>query len=98
MAYPQQDSPIGEILNALFPAPGRSVIPKMVRVALGQAAMAKGRARPIGRSSGHRARALAAAAVQCDHGRDRIRIFAGVEHPVQRHIVVLTCVGFHFYE
>ena len=38
MADPQRDAPIGEILSALFPASGTAVIPKVVKVALGQAA------------------------------------------------------------
>ena len=38
MADPQQDAPIGEILSALFPSTGTAVIPKVVKVALGQAA------------------------------------------------------------
>jgi hypothetical protein len=36
MADPQRDAPIGEILSALFPATGTSVLPKVVKVALGQ--------------------------------------------------------------
>jgi hypothetical protein len=38
MADPQRDAPIGEILSALFPAAGTAVIPKVVKVALGQSA------------------------------------------------------------
>ena len=38
MADPQRDAPIGEILAALFPATGTAVIPKVVKVALAQAA------------------------------------------------------------
>ena len=38
MADPQRDAPIGEILSALFPASGTAVIPKVAKVALGQAA------------------------------------------------------------
>ena len=38
MADPQRDAPIGEILSALFPASGTGVIPKVVKVALAQAA------------------------------------------------------------
>lgn len=38
MADPQRDAPIGEILSALFPASGTAVIPKVVKVALGQSA------------------------------------------------------------
>ncbi len=38
MADPQRDAPIGEILNALFPASGTAVIPKVVKVALAQTA------------------------------------------------------------
>mgnify|MGYP006919304113 CR=1 FL=1 len=38
MADPQRDAPIGEILSALFPATGTAVIPKVVKVALGQSA------------------------------------------------------------
>ena len=37
MADPQRDAPIGEILSALFPSSGTAVIPKVVKVALGQA-------------------------------------------------------------
>ena len=36
MSDPQKDAPIGEILSALFPASGTAVIPKVVKVALGQ--------------------------------------------------------------
>ena len=38
MADPQRDAPIGEILSALFPASGTAVLPKVVKVALGQVA------------------------------------------------------------
>ena len=38
MADPQRDAPIGEIVKALYPASGTAVIPKVVKVALGQAA------------------------------------------------------------
>ena len=38
MADPQRDAPIGEILTALFPASGTAVLPKVVKVALAQAA------------------------------------------------------------
>ena len=38
MSDPQRDAPIGEILSAMFPASGTAVIPKVVKVALGQAA------------------------------------------------------------
>ena len=38
MSDPQKDAPIGEILSALFPASGTAVIPKVVKVALGQSA------------------------------------------------------------
>ncbi len=38
MADPQRDAPIGEIVRALSPASGTAVIPKVVKVALGQAA------------------------------------------------------------
>ena len=38
MADPQRDAPIGEIVRALYPASGTAVIPKVVKVALGQAA------------------------------------------------------------
>lgn len=38
MADPQRDAPIGEILSALFPSSGTAVIPKVAKVALGQAA------------------------------------------------------------
>ena len=38
MADPQRDAPIGEILAALFPASGTAVIPKVVKMALGQSA------------------------------------------------------------
>ncbi|MDA1035273.1 MAG: hypothetical protein O3B65_00145 [Chloroflexi bacterium] len=38
MADPQRDAPIGEILSAMFPASGTAVIPKVVKVALGQSA------------------------------------------------------------
>ena len=38
MSGPQKDAPIGEILSALFPATGTGVIPKVVKVELGQAA------------------------------------------------------------
>ncbi len=38
MADPQRDAPVGEILSAMFPASGTAVIPKVVKVALGQSA------------------------------------------------------------
>lgn len=38
MADPQRDAPIGEVARALFPASGTAVIPKVAKVALGQAA------------------------------------------------------------
>ena len=38
MSDPQRDAPIGEILSAMFPASGTAVIPKVVKVALGQSA------------------------------------------------------------
>ena len=38
MADPQRDAPVGEVVRALFPASGTAVIPKVVKVALAQAA------------------------------------------------------------
>jgi len=38
MTAPQVDAPIGEILTALFPASGTGALPKVAKVALGQAA------------------------------------------------------------
>jgi hypothetical protein len=38
MADPQRDAPVGEIVKALFPATGTAVLPKVVKVALGQSA------------------------------------------------------------